>query len=155
MDKSNADKTLDEWITLYEQKTGKPFERMPGFQMFYFPERGFCEIAADTEHKIVIAYQLCGDGKFWRRFIEGIAQTLRYPCCGTFCVRHIKPYIRFWGAKIDRVELTDDGLERYHCTAGHGVKLTCSPAWRDDETGELTYSMTWEVKYYEQQHTDV
>jgi len=139
------DKTLDEWIAEYEKKTGKPFKRMNGFQLFYFPERGFCEIAVDTNNKIVVVYQLCGDGKFWRRLIEFLAMALRYPCCGTYCVRHIKPYIRFWGYKIDRTEITGDNLERYHCSDKHGKKLTCSPAWRDNDTGELTYFMTWEV----------
>ena len=139
------ERTLEEWIELYEKKTGKAFERQAGFQLYYFPERGFAEIAADVEHRIVVVYQLCGDGHFWRRLIEFLAMSLKFPCCGTFCIRHIKPYIRFWGFKIERTEITENGLERYHCRDKYGKVLTCSPAWQDEETGEWRYYMTWEV----------
>ena len=111
----NGGKTLDEWIALYEKKTGRVFQREEKLRLFYYPEKGFCEVGVDTNNKIVMAYQLCGDGWFWRRMLEFIAESLGFPCCGTICIRHIKPYIRFWGFTIDKTETTDDGLPRYHC----------------------------------------
>lgn len=142
------EKTFAEWTALYEQKTGKPFKRQESMRLFFYPERGFAELGVDTENKLVVAYQLCGDGWFWRRVMETLALSLGYTHCGTVCIRRIKPYIRFWGYRIDKTGYTDDGIPRYYCTDNHGRKLTCSPAWRDDETGEYAYWMTWEVNDY-------
>ena len=142
-------RTLEEWIALYEKKTGEKFEREEGFRLYYFPERGFCEILVDMKNKIVIAYQLCGDGWFWRRMIEFIAKALEYGVCGAVCIRRdIKAYIRFWKMKIRRTETTPEGLERYFCSDEYGKKLTCSPAWErvwPDGKKTYTYFMTWEV----------
>lgn len=136
-------KSFAEWAQMYKDKTGKEFQRNDAFRMFYFPEKGFCEVG-QTE-KMVVAYQLCGDGWFWRRLLEFLAKLLGKSHCGTVCIRRIKPYIRFWGFRIVRKELTDDGYERYFCKDEDGVNLTCSPAWVDNDTGDVAYYMTWEV----------
>ena len=141
------EKTFEEWVALYEKKTGVKFVRNKGFKMFFWPDRGFCEVG--VLDNMVVAWQLCGEGKFWRQLLEAFADALNKPACGTVCVRHIKPYIRFWGAKIKRTEITPTGQERYFCETDDGVKLQCSPAWVDDDTGEISYFMTWEVKKHE------
>lgn len=137
-------KSFDEWKQMYEDKTGKPFERNKAFKLFFYPEKGFCEVG--VLNTMVIAYQLCGDGWFWRRLLEFLAVSLGYDHCGTICIRRIKPYIRFWGFRIVGKEVTSDGYERYFCKDEDGINLTCSPAWVDNETGEVAYFMTWEVK---------
>lgn len=140
----NTRKTFEEWQELYKKKTGKEFERCEAFKLFFFPEKGFCEIG--ILDKMVVAYQLCGDGWFWRRVLEILAMSLNMTHCGTICIRHIKPYIRFWGYKIERTETTDDGkYQIYHCKDADGKYLKCSPAWVDNDTGEVAYYMTWEV----------
>lgn len=137
--------TLDEWKAIYEQKTGKTFEPQTGFKLFYYPERGFAEIGIDTNAKMVICYQLCGDGFFWRRLIEFLSVNMGYPVAGTICIRRIVPYIRFWGYKIESKEEVPGATPRYFCKNKEGKWLQCSPAWQDEKTGEFAYWMTWEV----------
>lgn len=137
-------RTFDKWKEIYKEKTGKDFIRAEAFKLFYFPEKGFCEIGILKD--MVVAYQLCGEGWFWRRVLEILAVSLNMTHCGTICIRHIKPYIRFWGYKIERTEETEDGKHKiYHCKNSEGKYLKCSPAWVDNETGEVAYFMTWEV----------
>ena len=57
---------LEEYIAKYEKRTGEKFEPKIGFKLFYLPARGFCEYKIDTDKNMVMIYQLCGDGKFWR-----------------------------------------------------------------------------------------
>ena len=137
-------RTFDEWKAIYKEKTGKEFIRAEQFKLFFFPEKGFCEIGILKD--MVVAYQLCGEGWFWRRVLEILAMSLNMSHCGTICIRHIKPYIRFWGYKVERAEETEDGKHKiYHCRDARGKYLKCSPAWEDNETGETAYFMTWEV----------
>ena len=67
---------LDEWIKIYESKTGEEFEASNGFKLFYFPDRGFCEMAVIVQAKMVIARQMCGDALFWRQAVEMLCITL-------------------------------------------------------------------------------
>lgn len=135
--------TLEEWIKEYEKKTKRKFEPAKGFKLFYFPERGFCEIA--TNGNMVMAYQLCGDGKFWRRILEFLSISLGYKVAGTICIRHILPYIRFWGFSVVRTEELSDGTKRYFAEDGYGKRATFSPAWKFTDNGEYAYYVTWEV----------
>lgn len=137
-------KSFEEWVRMFEAKTGKPFKRSH-VKMFYYPEKGFCEIGVDRKNNIVVLYQVCGDGMFWRRMAEVIADALGIPCCGTVALRNVKGYIRRFGYRVDRTEYTEDGMERYFCTDGYGNHGTCSPAWIDEDTGRWSYFITWEV----------
>ena len=140
----NEKRTFEEWCAIYKKKTGKEFKRAESFKLFFFPEKGFCEIGILKD--MVVAYQLCGEGWFWRRVIEVLAISLNMNHCGAICIRHIKPYIRFWGGKIERTEQTEDGKhEIYYCVDEHGTHMRCAPAWVDNDTGEVAYYMTWEV----------
>ena len=76
-------KTLEEWVELYEKKTGDKFERDKRFELFYLPEKGFAEIAATG--KMVWLNQLCGEVKVWRVFAEEIARKFGYSHAGAFC----------------------------------------------------------------------
>lgn len=130
-------KTLEEWIERYENKTNEWFERDERFELFYLPEKGFVEIM-DTG-KMVWVNQLCGDFNFWRDFIERLTQKLGYSHAGTLCIRNIKAYLRMAGFIPYKVEETEQG-ERYFVTDKHtGQKGLASPA------GEKTYYVTWEV----------
>ena len=136
--------TKDEWIALYEKKTKSAFKPHPNFQMFFFPERGFCEVAFEPKVQMVMAYQLCGDGKFWKRVLDALAMAAGYEHCGAICIRHIKPYIRFFGFHIVRTELLPDGTCIYYCKDGDGATARCAPAWKEQDG--YAYYVTWEVK---------
>lgn len=135
---------LDEWIKKYEKKTNEKFEPHPGFKLFFLPERGFCEIKVDSEKKIVMIYQLCGDGKFWRDYGLLLAELTGCKHLGTICSRdNIKAYIRFWGYVVQKEEILEDGLKRYHCIEKNsGKKGLASPAWTDKETNKTSYYIT-------------
>lgn len=139
------DKTLDEWIAIYEQKTGEVFKPHPSFKLLYFPDRGFCEIGLDQKAEMVMAYQLCGDGHYWKSVLDSIAKLIGYGHGGTICTRHIKAYIRYWGFRIKQTIRLENGLEQYFCEDKYGVQARCSPAW-ENKDGTHAYFVTWEIK---------
>ena len=137
-------RTFEEWTRIYEDKTHNPFRRHAGFTLIFFPERGFCEIAFEQKTQMVMAYQLCGDGRFWRRVLDSLAVMAGYGHCGAICIRHIKPYIRFFGFHVVREEQTKSDAPIYYCENEDGVKARCAPAWKDDSG--WAYYVTWDVK---------
>lgn len=139
-------RAFGEYLRMFEEKTGKPFRRNRGAKMFYYPERGFAEIGVDREHSIVVLFNVSGDGMFWRRIAEMMAELLEIPCCGTIALRGIKAYIRRYGYRVEHVEHTEEGMERYFCVGADGRKGTCSPAFLDEETGRWAYFITWEAR---------
>ena len=77
---------------------------------------------------MIIIHQLCGDAKFWKQVGEVLALEHGMKALGTWCIRYIEPYIKFFNAEIERVEELPDGLKRYHCRFKDTGKLaTCSP----------------------------
>ncbi|MBR1805926.1 MAG: hypothetical protein IJ774_05985 [Selenomonadaceae bacterium] len=136
-------KTFEEWVALYEKKTGVKFQRQPICQLAFFPDRGFAEFAAAKG--ILVIHQLCGDAKFWKQVGEVLAMEHNLKACGTWCIRDIEPYIKFFNAEIERVEELPDGLKRYHCRfKDTGKAATCSPRFKS-ENGKIGYMVTWEI----------
>lgn len=135
-------KTFEEWIAFYEKKTGDKFIPHPDFKLIYFPEYGFCEYSLEKDTKMVMIYQLCGDGKFWRRVGETMARVLGWRNMGSICIRRIKPYIRFWGYRVVEKRELAPGEIQYICRDKQGRDAQCTPAWRDDK-GEWAYYVTW------------
>nr|DAY12444.1 MAG TPA: hypothetical protein [Caudoviricetes sp.] len=99
-------RTLAEWIEVYEKKTGDKFSVPKGYGLSYLAERGFAQMRLDYKTKMIVIYQVCGDGKFWRDYAELYAAGIGFECVATMCTRSIKPYIRAFGWKIER---------EYHC----------------------------------------
>ena len=141
--------TLEEYIKKYEEKTRDKFKPKDGFKLFYLPDRGFCEIGVTTvfdKQKMMIIYQLCGDGKFWRDFALLLAQTLKIDKLGSICIRkNIKAYIRFWGFKITKKEPLNDGSFIYYAQNTEGKTARLSPIHIHDDTSRISYLVTWEV----------
>lgn len=130
-------KTMEHWIARYNKKVPEGFKRNERFELFYLPEKGFAEVM-DTG-KMVIVYQVSGEFKFWRDFVEKIARKLGYTHAGTMCVRNIKPYLRMAGAVPYRIEKTSIG-ERYFCRDKHtGQEIEAAPL------NNGVYCITWEV----------
>ena len=136
-------KTLEEWIAFYEQKTGVKFKAEPRCRLIWFADRGFAEFAA--ANNMIIIHQLCGDAKFWKQVAEVLALEHDLRHLGTWCIREIEPYIKFFNAEIERVEELPDGLKRYHCRfKDTGKPATCSPRFKLDN-GNIGYMVTWEI----------
>ena len=135
--------TLDEWIALYEKKTDSTFKPHPNFKLLFFPERGFCEVAFEPKTEMIMAYQLCGDGRFWKRVIESLAMVAGYHHCGTICIRHVRPFMRLFGFRITRTENLSDGSSIYYGEDADGMTARLAPAWKEQD--DYAYYVTWEV----------
>ena len=136
-------KTLEEWIKFYETKTKEKFVRDENYELFYLPDKGFCEIAVSD--KMVVIKQLAGDGRFWKKFAEEIARKMNKKVCGSWCVRKaVRAWIRFFGFRIESVEELPDGCKRYHCKDSQDKRGLMSPAY-DNNDKHKAYFVTWEV----------
>ena len=142
--------TLEEYIKKYEKKTKDKFKPKNGFKLFYLPDRGFCEIGLTAVHAdksvMLVIYQLCGDGKFWRDYATLTAQNLNIKKIGSICIRkNVEAYIRFWGFKITKKEPLDDGSFIYYAENKDGKTARLAPVRIHDDPSRISYFVTWEV----------
>lgn len=138
-------KTLEEWIKFYEEKTSQKFERDERFKLFYLPDKGFCEIM-QTE-KMTVINQLSGDGKFWKNFAEKIARINNSEMLGSWYIRkNVRAYMRLFGFKIIGEEILSDQLKRYRSIDKDGNKGLMSPSYDAKTKKHVGYFVTWEVK---------
>ena len=121
-------RTLEEWIKFYEEKTKEKFVRDKSYELFYLPDKGFCEIFVSG--KMVVIKQLAGDGRFWKKFAEKIARRMDKKVCGSWFIRkELFAYIKLFGFKITETEKLPDGSKRYHGVDNLGRKGLMSPAF--------------------------
>ena len=138
--------SLEEYIKIYEQKTKDKFAPNKACKLFYLPERGFCELKVAEDNSMLMIYQLCGDGKFWRDFATLFAQTLGIKALGSICIReNIRAYIRFWGYKITKKEPLSDGSFIYYAENNEGKKGRVAPIYIHEDKHRISYLVTWEV----------
>lgn len=137
MTRSKA-RSFADWQAFYEQKTGDKYFCPEGYQVYFLPERGYCQFKiADT---MLLIYGLCGDGKFWRDLAEVLAVDLGLKALGSICTRKPLPYIRFWGWQIESME-EKDGFTRYWCRDNDGRRVVLTPK-HVEENGDVTYWVT-------------
>lgn len=137
--------TLEEWETIYNAKTPEAFRRDNRFQLFYLPDKGFCEVG-QTGNMLIIN-QLCGDARFWKSEIEKLARRLgNIAMCGTWCIRSgVKAYIRLFGYRVAREIKLVDGDRQFICKHKKtGKQGRVSPAFRYKDSGNQAYFITWE-----------
>lgn len=118
--------SLKEWIKIYEEKTGDNFGLPEGYRLFYMAERGFASMKPDLKTRLMVVYQVCGDGKFWRDYAElTFAVPMGLDAVCTICTRPIRPYIRGFGWEI-LDEQCKDGQYRFLCqdSTGRAVMIT-------------------------------
>ena len=136
---------LFQWIAKYERKTGEKFERDARFELFFLPEKGFCEIGQLKD--MLVANQCCGDLLFWRDKINSAARKAGgIKACGTWCIRkEIKAYIRLLGYRIEKIVELADGARQYICVhKDTGQMGRVSPAFKYKKSGRQAYFITWE-----------
>ena len=139
----SKEKTLEEWIEFYNRKCPEEFEPAEGFQLYYRPDKGFCEIG--NTGKMIVIFQCAGDIKYWRHAAEEICKLAKLKAMGTCVCRHIKPFIRVGGFRIYRTEEIPDGERYYFKDVNTGQLGQASPAWKTDN-GTLVYFFTWAVE---------
>ncbi len=138
--RSNA-RTIEEWISLYEQKTGDKMYIPEGFVLNYLPDRGFALLKADLDTGIMIIYHLCGDSKFWRDVAELIAKNSNLKCISSIATRSIRPYMRFWHWDIVK-EFDIDNQKKFICKDEQGRKVVITHKGFDDKSNTPTYFVT-------------
>lgn len=134
--------TLEHYIKKYEQQSKEKFKPHAGCKLLFLPNRGFCEIYISKDMAMV--HQLCGDGKFWKDYIDCLCTMIGIGQAGTICTRNIKAYIRLFGFKIYYTETLSDGTNKYYISNETGKKGQCSPAWIEKD-GKICFYVTWEV----------
>lgn len=138
-----AEKTFEDWVKIYEQKTGTEFKPEPRARLKFEPEKGFAEYGVYED--MVVIGQVCGDAKYWKKLGEDIARQLGLNHLGTWCCRKIEPYIKFFDVEIEMTEDAGEGLKRYHCRQKeNGKKAMFSPRSRNS-AGHVVYMVTWEI----------
>ena len=137
-------KTLEEWIKFYEEKSHVKYQPPDKrVRRFYFADKGFAEIG--TSKDMVIIHQLCGDAKFWKQVAEVLAMERGINHLGTWCIRNIEPYIRFFEVEIIKTEDLGDGLKRYHGKFKNtGKPAIFTPNFKA-QNGNIGYLVTWEI----------
>ncbi|AXB82594.1 hypothetical protein ACG98G_04770 [Megasphaera hexanoica] len=133
------------WIQEYEKRTGDKFQALPGFTLWYLPDRGFCQWKPMDKNKTILCWSLCHDAKFWRDALECVALQFGYDRIMTVCILPIKAYIRYWGWKIEQDFVKDDGLHRYICSDKQGREVVITPkcVFKD---GSVNYFVTNELR---------
>lgn len=144
-------KSLQEYLKIYKEKTGDNPMVPWGYRLLYLAERGFATMKPDIEGKMMIVYQTCGDGKFWRDYAELMAAGMGFDCVGTICTRAIEPYIRSFGWEIlSKSEI--NGQRRYRCQDSIGRLIICTYKCDGDEEGMPPHY--WVTHYLNQKATE-
>ena len=137
-------RTLEEWIELYEKKTGLKYETPdPRTVRFYFPDRGFAEIGIAKD--MVVIGQVSGDGFFWKQVAEILAAERGIKNLGCWVVRSIEPYIKLFDVEIEKIEELEKDFKRYYGKfKSTGKKVLFTPQGKISN-GKLRYVVTWEI----------
>lgn len=132
---------LQGWIKLYEKKTGEKFIRKDDFKLLFFPDKGFAEIGISNSLNTVMVHRVCGDLAAWRMIVYSVMQLTGFRKMTAIVIRHIKPFIRLWGATIVDEHDVEYG-KAYDITFING-KGKCYPV--SNIGGEVQYLVMLEV----------
>lgn len=138
-------KTLEKWKEEYQYKIGEEYTVPNGFKLFYYPDRGFCDMRVNTEKEMVIAMHCCGDLLFWRQCMEFLCKALGYHVCGTYTILPILPYLRLAQVRITGIEETAAGPRYYGKDKHTGQWALASPGNLVSVNGNTEYYITWGV----------
>lgn len=137
-------KTLEEWIKIYEKKAQVKYEPPDKrVRRFYFADKGFAEICVLKD--MVVVHQLCGDAKFWKNVAEVIAMEHGLNHLGTWCIRKVEPYIKFFNVEVVETENLGAGLKRYHGKFKDTGKSAIFTPNFIAKNGNIGYLVTWEI----------
>ena len=101
------------WVAVYEERDKSKFELNEGEELFFDRERGFFTWKYDVENGWILIPKMCGDGKYFRRKVFAMVETLRLaglPCVGAYCVtkRRLEVYMRVLGGELVRQEVDEN-----------------------------------------------
>jgi hypothetical protein len=94
-------RTMKEWITWYERKTGEKFESFPGYSFEFYPDKGFLFWKQDRE-TFMIGPAVTTDWIFWRNWAMYKAKKLGCKLGRTFTRRNDVAFVRLTGGLAKR-----------------------------------------------------
>lgn len=132
-------KTFNEWLKLYEDKTGDEHTCPDGYTTLYDAEKGYAQYKVEGARLHI--YEACGDGFHWYNVGINICRDYGIEAIVTICTRKIKPYIRAMKFKIEKeipLPHRDNGY-RYEGVNHLGKPLFIFPAGFNENKNQHTY----------------
>jgi hypothetical protein len=132
-------KSYEEWVALYEDKTGDEHTCPEGFTTLYDAEKGYAQYRIDGNRLHI--YECCGDGRYWYDVGIKICRDYNIEAIITICTRKIEPYIRSMKFKIKKRTLLPHRHNgyRYEGCNHLGKPLFIFPAWWDYDKNMNAY----------------
>ena len=128
---------LAEWIAFYEKHTKEDFKRHAAFDLYFLPDKGFCEYSI-ADNNIYI-WQLAGDVDYWVKIAYDFAQKNGLEAISALILRKPKPFIRRLGFRIVTIE-DRNGEIKYTAKNKKGETLSATPRGK-------VYAFTWRIKH--------
>ncbi len=132
-------KSYEEWIKLYEQKTGDEHTCLDGYTTLYDAEKGYAQYKVEGARLHI--YECCGDGFYWYNVGIKICRDYGIEAIVTICTRKIKPYIRAMKFKIEKeipLPHRHNGY-RYEGVNHIGERFFIFPAWWNEDLQRHAY----------------
>jgi hypothetical protein len=105
-------KTFEQWVEAYEERGDCEFVLSQGEKVCWHPEHGFFTCLFDAASGEILIPKMCGDGKYWRPLIYGLAVKGREKrgVKGVLCCTKRNPaaFTRLMGGTLRRMEYSYD-----------------------------------------------
>ena len=140
-------KTFEEWVEIYEKKSGDKHICPEGYVTLYEPVKGYAQYKVNPEKSRLFIYETCGDGRYWYDKGVEICRDNGIPYLVTICTRRIMPYLRLMGGKIKVKTIQPERHNGYKIEGVNhlGKRFFCWPAWWDEEKQCNAYYVVSEV----------
>lgn len=139
--------SFQEWVKIYEEKTGDEHYCPPFYTTLFDEEKGFAQYWVAADHSVMYVYECCGDGKYWYDIGVRVCREHNIPRMVTICTRHILPYLRLLKFKIQSKIVQPERHNGYKIEGlNHlGKPFYCWPAWWDEDKQCNAYYVVSEV----------
>lgn len=139
--------TFEEWVAVYEKKSGDAHKVPQGSFTLWDERRGYAQFLLSEDKKLLITEETCGDGKFWYEWAINFCREHDIPKFCTTCTRKILPYLRGMGGKIIKQEIQTERHNGYKIegVTHEGLRFFCWPRWWDEEKQRNAYYVVVEV----------
>lgn len=139
--------TFEEWVKIYEAKTGDKHVEERGVRTIWDERRGYAQFMLDSDRRVLTVIEVCGDGRYWYNFAVEFCREHNVPLLCTTCTRKILPYIRSWGGKITKKEIQPERHNGYKIEGitDKGMPFHCWPRWWDESKQRNAYYLVVEV----------
>ena len=145
-------KTFEEWVEIYEKKSGDKHEVPHRAITLFDSSRGFLVFTVFPDKSALLVCETCGDGVYWYEKCIKICREHNIPKLMTICTRKIIPYIKLMRGTITekKIEKKIAGNKHFYAYRIKGVNhfgkpFDCFGAWYDHEKRRSAYYVVTEV----------